>query len=143
MPADATNSFVLVTEADLYFDARLHSSAWTLSASEDKDRSLIHASRILASYIVWAETDDIIPPTFELCDPVIKDATCELALVLLQGDTQVKDDLEGLNSIGLSGMSVQANGKGKAIIPDHVFTLISHLGKRRKAGGGSLELVRC
>jgi len=141
--ADITNSFVLIDYAESYFDGRLHSSTWNDTSAEDKERALIQASRILNSYVKWIATDVIIPPTFALCEDVVKQAACEMGLVLLQGDTQVKDDLEGLGSIGLSGMNVQANGKGKAVIPDHVFSLISHLGKRRTASGGSIELVRC
>jgi hypothetical protein len=136
--ATTSNSYIVKTDADTYFDERLHCSAWSAADSEDNERALIHATRILDGYIKWHKTPD--KTDNDNIDQAIKDATCEMALVLLDGDMQVKDDMDGLSSVSLSGMSVAKNGE-KKVIPAHVFRLISHLGQRR-GYTGSLTIVR-
>jgi hypothetical protein len=90
---------------------------------------------LLDTYLEWHEIPDKASPEL---DQAIKDATCEMALVLLKGDTQVKDDMEGLESVGLKGMTVKAKGK-KRIIPSHVYLMIADLAYLK---GHSTEVVR-
>lgn len=119
--ADSSNSYITVAAADIYFDARLHADAWNDADPDNKERAVIQATRVLDTYLVWYETPDKTDP-----DPAIMDATCEMALVLLAGDTQVKNDMEGLESVGLKGMNVKARGR-KSVVPKHVFVIVSHL----------------
>lgn len=140
--ATLLNSNCTVAQADAYFDERLNPGAWTgiaLANIEDKDRALIQATRMLNTYLVWnpVETVDGEEP---VPDPLIADATCELALVLLQGDTQVRDDMEGIESVKLSGMEVKKGNDKKRIIPPHVFKMISHLATY--PGSGTIDVVR-
>ena len=131
--ADSSNSYVILAGAETYFDARTHADSWNNAAAEDKDRSLIQATRLLDSYLVWQEIPDKTAPT-----QAIKDATCEMALVLLNGDTQVRNDMEGLASVGLKGMNVKAKGR-KKIIPAHVYLLVADLAVMK---GYSREVIR-
>lgn len=119
--ADSSNSYLILATAESYFETRLHKDAWDAATSEEKETVLINATRLLDSYLVWNEIPDKDNP-----DQAIIDATCEMALVILSGDTQVRDDMEGLESVGLKGMNVRARGK-KRIIPPHVFLLVSDL----------------
>jgi hypothetical protein len=140
MAATAENSYCLVAAADTFFEGRLHATAWDVMEALDpnKDKALIQATRMLDSYIAWHEPIDrtdveaVIPQE-------LSDATCELAYTILAGDIQVKDDLDGLDAVGLSGMNLKKKGK-KSFIPDHVFLIIAHLGRRK--GTGSIEIVR-
>jgi hypothetical protein len=133
--ADSSNSYVTVEEAASYFDTRLNSSAWTSALADDKARALIQASRIFDGYLNWLEEIDKAAAPIE-----VKNACCEMALVLLQDDTQVKNDMEGISEINLSGMSVKASHQKKSIIPFHVFRLIAHLVDSGNAG--TIEIVR-
>jgi len=133
--ADSSNSYINVIDADEYFDNRLNSTPWTSANNDDKARSVIQATRIFDGYLTWIEEIDKTAVPVE-----VKNACCEMALILLQDDTQVKNDLEGISEISLSGMSIRASHERKSIIPSHVFRLISHL-----VDGGnnfSIEIVR-
>ena len=134
--ADTTNSYSTVAQAEVYFDARLHAGAWTGAEADDKERALIQATRILDSYVTWAEVPDKAAPP-----QTITDATCELALVLLSGDVQAKDDMEGIQQVSIAGMSITAATTAKRIIPAHIRLLIGEYGVI-KGGTGSIELVR-
>lgn len=146
--ATAENSFCLLADAEIYFDERLHCSAWNNAATEDKHRALIQATRIFNVYLDWNDEDgdavigdsDDLDETITDRDDALKWATCEMALVLLQGDTQVKDDMEGIDSIGLPGLSIKRGADKKQIIPPHVFKMISHLCSYKS--GGSVMVVR-
>ncbi len=141
--ASSDNSYATHAYAATYFDERLNAEAWTgVSDDEDQHRALIQATRIFDGYLTW-NTDDLGEVVISKADPPpeVQVACCEMALVLLQGDTQVKDDMEGLSEVGLSGMSIKASYDKKLIIPTHVFGLISHLATRKEATG-SFRIVR-
>ena len=133
--ADSTNSYIILSAAENYFDSRLHAGTWNDATDDDKERALIHATRLLDSYLTWHETPDKTAP-----DQAIMDATCEMALVLLNGDTQVRDDMEGIESVGLGSLSVKARGK-KRILPPHVYSLVAGLADR-VGGGGVITIER-
>ena len=142
--ATAQNSLCTVAEADAYFDTRLHADAWTAieEGNEDKDRALIAATRLFSTYLQWADKGfNGVAGDENGVGQVLKDACCEMALVLLQGDVQVKDDMEGIASISLSGMSIVRGSDRKSIIPPHVFRMIAHLAKF-KMPTGIMDVVR-
>lgn len=72
----------------------------------------------------------------------IQDATCELALHLLGGDTQVEPDTAGYKSIEVEGaVSLEIDKKDRtSIIPRHVWDMVRHLGSRK--GGATVNLMR-
>lgn len=134
--ADSSNSYCTVATAETYFDARLHAAVWTGADDEDKERALIQATRALDAYVAWTEQPDKAAPP-----QAVVDATCELALVLLAGDVQAKDDMDGIQQVSIAGMSITVAGAGKRIIPAHVALMLREYG-RVKGSGGSFELVR-
>ncbi len=71
---------------------------------------------------------------------IIKDAQCELSLVLLPSDTQSSADLSSLSFAGLK-MDIKKSSSLK-IIPDHVWQIVSSLGSLR-GGMGTVKLLRC
>lgn len=134
--ADTSNSYCTSAQATAYFDSRLHSGTWEAADDEDKERSLIQATRILDSYVAWNEPIDktAVP------EPVAS-AVCELALVLLSTDIQVVDDMNGLKQISVAGITLVADDKGKDLIPLYIRLMLSDYGSV-KGKGGSVELVR-
>ncbi len=134
--ADATNSFTTLAEAGVYFDARLHTAMWTAASTADKNRALIQASRMLVQYLDWTdgEPDKLAP------DVKVKDATCELALVLLGGDLQARDDMDGLKSLAVDGVvSIEASGAKKQIIPTHIRRMLGNL---VSGSAGTIDIIR-
>jgi hypothetical protein len=84
---------------------------------------------------VYSIADDSIPQK-------IKDAQCELALVLISQDTQALPGTAGFKSIGVAGavdLEIDKYDRTKEI-PAHVFKIVSHLGSRK---GGATRLARC
>lgn len=113
--ASDANSYVTVVEATAYLDARFNVGAWTAASADDKERALISATRLLtplpflgsrttaAQSLAWPRTaapDPDAPIGFsglrdagylyyaQTVVPVrLKDATCELALEVLNAGT--------------------------------------------------------
>lgn len=147
--ATSDNSFCLIEEAETYFDERLHSSAWFSATEEDQHRALIQATRIFNTYLRWNDEDGdgVVGDTDDedeavvAVDDALRFAACEMALVLLQEDTQVKDDMEGIDSIAVAGINIKRGTDRKRVIPPHVFAMISHLATYR-AAAGSIRVIR-
>ncbi len=135
--ADATNSFATVSEADAYFATRLHSSAWEDADSPDKDTSLIQSTRLLSTYLEWIGG----VPAFTDVDARIKQATFEMALVILAEDKQAVNDLDGISSLTINGvMSLQVSGSGATkMIPSYIQAI---LGGLITGTFGAIEIVR-
>lgn len=122
------NSFVTITEADLYFDMRLNSELWFSSNNEDKvEKALVTATGILNN-LVWGgyatpsttyplswprdityfdskfgdyvDLEDDRDDTSEGTIPDdIKTATYELAYYLLQNMTTIETNANGSNKV--------------------------------------------
>lgn len=145
----ANNSFCSIEDAGVYFDERLHSSVWFSAEEEDRHRSLIQATKIFNIYLSWNDEDgddvtgdaDDGDETITTIDESLKYATCEMALVLLQEDTMIKDDMEGIDSISIAGINIRRGTDKKKVIPPHVFAMISHLATYKMAAG-SLQIIR-
>jgi hypothetical protein len=87
-----TNSYITMAEAVAYFGGRLRTEPWDFAETADREKALIHATRLLEA-LPWAGEksdadqalafprgeDDTVPQP-------IKDAQAELALALLDED---------------------------------------------------------
>ena len=64
--ADA-NSYLTVSAADDYFNARLNSDDWLNAVPADKEKALIQATRILDQYCIWLgiKADTTTPQALE------------------------------------------------------------------------------
>jgi hypothetical protein len=130
-----TNSYLDVTDADLYFDARLHSDNWTNAESADKEKALIHATRMIDDLFEWpgdiADDDqDLAWPRSGVYDSEgreidetvipdeIKEATCEQAIYLLGSidPNQIPDLVkQGFKRAKLGPMEIETD---RTMIPD-------------------------
>lgn len=139
------NSYVDVTFAAAYFDDRLHSSVWSNASNDDRDRSLIMATREIDTRIAWdgykvTETQALDWPRSGLYDdnrdyvdedtlPIeLKNAVCEYALVLLGTDTLAPQET-GLESLVVDVIELKFKTSDRLQpIPPNVFGPLSKWG---------------
>jgi hypothetical protein len=166
-----SNTYIGLADADAYFEGRLHAEAWTAADDPTKSAALVHAARMLDQYISWlgekSNTDQAMewprwgvyldgsvyymtpnqPAAWvyaidsDTIPRVLKDAQCELALVLIGQDLQSLPDTAGFKVISVAGVELEVDKHDRLReIPAHVFKLVSHLGVRK---GSTTRLVRC
>ncbi len=168
--ADA-NTYISLDDANTYFEGRLNVSPWTDASDATKQAALVQSARILDHYVAWlgykTDQDQAMQwPRWGICyegsryyecpdqpqtwiyaldsetiPQEIKDAQCELALVLISQDTQAVPDTAGYSQISVEGVvDLQVNPMDRTgEIPRHVFGLVSHLGGRK---GATTRLAR-
>jgi hypothetical protein len=121
MPVIATpgaanaNSFLTILEADAYHAARLHNDEWSAATELQKEAALLWATRILDRHswvgrrtnelqrLRWPRTGVYDQDDFWVHQDVVpsflKDATAELALLLLRKDRTAEAETTGLSKI--------------------------------------------
>jgi hypothetical protein len=89
-------TYITLTEAETYFSSRLHSEKWHEASELDKERALATATRRINSMRFIGKKLD---PTqenawprnvYDGIPPLIKYATCEEALSLLEADSEAQ-----------------------------------------------------
>jgi hypothetical protein len=151
-----SNTYIGLADADAYFEGRLNNTAWTGADIDTKTAALIQATRLLDSYVTWTGSKKTAEQSLQfpragiyvnntdysgIIPTELKNAECELALVLLQQDTQAISDTIGFSQISVAGtvsLTIDKHDRVKEV-PSHVFMLISHLGNRK---GRHVRLVR-
>jgi hypothetical protein len=151
LPLDATtggtssNSYLDADEAADYFAERLHSSAWTAASAGDKDAALIQATRVIDARVCfagmattatqalrWPRSGLVSMNGYPLGDDVIpdqlKDAVCELALTLLDGDVTIESEIvtQGITKVKADTVEVGFD-TAKATtreVPKHVIEML-------------------
>ena len=131
------NSYVLATEADAYFDARLDSADWADADADDRARALIMATNRIDQEAFGGSRSSsaqaLAFPRYGCYDrdgisidsasiPAgIKKATYELALVLLQKDFFADSGLEQFSDVAVGPISATIRSERKAgTLPAHV-----------------------
>ena len=138
------NSYANAADGDAYHDGHLYASAWTGASSDDKDKALVMATRLIDSQcqfnggrtkadqaLQWPRvecpdpdkgrrTASVLIPlldTFVPYDQVPKpvvDATCETARELLVADRTAAPPGEGIDSTQSAESSSSDDGTNKA-----------------------------
>lgn len=143
----SSNAYLDAAEADVYFDNRLHASAWTSASADDKDRALIMATLDLDSRIEWAgykastmqalgwprsgivDDDGYSVDSSKIPDE-IKTATCELALVLLGKDTTATSDTAGIKSLTVDTIKLDFDKRDRVNpIPESIMAPLRKWGR--------------
>lgn len=151
---DGANTYISLADAETYFEGRLHKSAWDEATEVNKKATMVQATRILDQYVKWygskvkSAQDRQWPMTgYANIDsnaiPIeIKDAECELSLVLLLQDTQAISETAGYKSIAVAGtVNLEIDKSDRIeVIPSFIWKIISHLGSKK--GGASILLMR-
>lgn len=147
--ATNANSYVDVATADAHLDERLYVSDWTDASTDDKERALIWATRLLDDLMDWKGTprtndqalrwprsgvfdrdqvqwfdEDTIPEPLEI-------ATAELGLELLKRDRSAEPDLlgQGFREAKLGSLEVVVDRKQVLdLIPRNILSLIMVFG---------------
>lgn len=145
----SANSYVLLTEANAYFDERLQVANWTAASDDDKNRALIQATRWLdrfdfmgersttAQALEWprigAYTKDGYEYDTDSVPTFIKHTACELALKAMNDDAGSSDPLastglEGFDRAKVGPIEVEVNHSRKAgALPDPIKDMIRHV----------------
>lgn len=151
----SANSYVTLQNAEDYFDARLNSDVWTNATSDDKNRALIQSTARMNNFnwigdrvtftqrLAWprwgARKADQVSMgygggyyfnyadnylTTEIPQPV-KDAQCELALSLLEGEGG--GAAGALDSFSTDGVTMKFSSAPANVLPDRVAQLLAGL----------------
>lgn len=120
-----TNSYIDVTDADTYFDDAIHASAWEDSTSDIKAKALVTATRMMdrqdwngtkyqdapTQVLDWPRSGLFDSEGNALSETVVPqeilDATCELALALVQNSGLQDSTNTGNNIKRLKAGSVE------------------------------------
>lgn len=163
--ADATNSYCTEAEADDYFASRLYTDTWDDATSGNQNIALIQATRLIDQQMEWtgdpADEGQVLAwprsgmytqngaeiPEDEIPD-LLKQATAEVALQLLVGDTTGNSDTAGLRGlkVGPIELDFENGGPPRKVLPDQVLQMLSLWGKSKFASvaqtGGVVKLQR-
>ena len=119
-------SYLTPAEAQEYFDARIGADAWEEASETDQDKALKHASRVIdrlnyiGSKAVATQERQFPRGTDTLVPKAIKDATCEVALSLLDGvDPNMEYENISMNSQGYG--NVRSN-YDRTHVPPHIVS---------------------
>jgi len=156
------NSYADLDDANTYFSTRLNSTSFVSETDDNKAIALIQATRAIDNYLThkgYKVLDDqsleyprigyrdlnqnvnqynYIFPALKL-----KEATCELAIYMLDDDRLVSDSMNGIKSIKVAGsIEIQTTDKTEdLIIPNHVFRILSKYATK-KSGSGIIKTYR-
>ena len=138
-----TNSYISVADADLYFADRLNSAVWTGAVAVGlKDQALIQASQIINNKqfvgIRTVPTQSLsFPRAGVYLDSVLLDssvvpknvidATCELAIWLLQSDYTEPDALSQFGKVQLGPIAVETKTSSSTSVAKKTPPMVNDL----------------
>jgi hypothetical protein len=156
------NTYATREQANQYHEGRLHSSAWAGASNTTRDTALVMATRFLDGNVQWqgsrvdidqalawprtgvvwdghAVKDDSLPRP-------VKDATCELARLLIGADLQADQDADNIKSMNLGQSALEIEFKDNSRtrrIPLAIGELLQGLGATASGAGiNSRRVVR-
>lgn len=166
-----SNTYASRAEADAYHESSLYATAWTGATAENKDKALAMATRVLDAEFEWHgyragqlqrlewpryqvpyETGSVYTAGFlnlgaywpqDEIPRILKDATAELARLLLTTDRTAEDGAKGIKKLGLGQGALEVEfdpADRRAVIPDNVATMLAAIGFPR--GTGMMRKVR-
>lgn len=155
------NTYVSLEQAKAYFiGKRLHSSAWNAARSADKETALRQASMLLDAEFKWSgrplnpnqglgwprlgATDKHDQPRDRQVPNEIKNATCELALYLLDADRLQARQGVGMKRVRVDVIEIEYSEKGGSspeTYPSYVARMVNGLGEAIR-GRKTMQTVR-
>lgn len=132
MPEVTTeNSYLPEAEAEAYFSERLYATAWQNAAQEDRQKSLIMATRLLDLNFTWKgepvdKQQPLAFPRVGIGTPkAIQTAELELALLLLQTDLTKLPETAGIASVQVDTIKLELNPEDRnKLIPPQIIDLV-------------------
>lgn len=160
-----SNTYISLINANTYFDARLHTTAWTDALTDDiRNRALAMATKRIDQETFYGtrstdiqklafprdglgdldsvELDGIIPE-------MLKDATCELAIYMISNDmSKPSVDTSNMSEVAVGSIKVKyAIDKNDNVsqsydtLPPFVLSLLDDL-SRTVSSGGIIDIGR-
>jgi hypothetical protein len=138
------NSYITTAEGDAYHEAHLYPAAWVSASTDQKNRAVVMATRLLDAMFEWSgtkatEAQALQWPMSGMFDPAgypieahviprqLKDATAELARTLLAGDRTADNaaEAQGLKSLKAGPVELTfAEQITPKVISDAVYHLL-------------------
>jgi len=153
----SSNSYMTLGAAETYFLSRLHADAWDAAdGDDDKASALIMATARLDAEPYYGcrvtSTQALVWPRYGATDrngdllssttipQLLQDATCELALTILQDPDWLTGggDLSGFANLRLGSLDVTPRVATVQTLPVHILRLIAPL----RVGGFMGRVVR-
>jgi hypothetical protein len=167
------NSYANVADGDSYHEGHLYATKWTAAITGTKEAALVMATRCidfsmmfngaktnLNQGLQWPRLGAIDPDADEVYVPnlslqrsnyqpenaipkLLRDATCELARKLIEGDRTANPQGEGIRRVKLDGVvEVEFDKSDRVdVIPREVFLMLSKWG-REIGKSCSVKLIR-
>lgn len=158
--ADA-NSYATVAEADAYHETRLFVTAWTGASTPDKTAALIWATRVIDEQTTWdgarvdqrqalqwprygvPSRDRNIPFDSDIVPVFLKDATAEMARLLIAGDRTADNDTEGFKRLKVGPVEIEPNASDRpTILPRSVASILGPYAMRMGESSAFMKVVR-
>ncbi len=139
------NSYASVAEANTYHESRLHNESWEGASTAEKSAALAWSTRMLDLLVEWvwwpttttqvlqwprngvtAANKLAVVPNMTIPQEV-KNATAELARLLIEGDRTIESDasVQGLRSLTAGPISLSFRDDiAIKVVPEQVITLI-------------------
>jgi len=139
----ASDSYLTVAEADVYHNARLHNDEWIDADPPDKEKALKWATRLLDNldwvgnasdqnvqalrwprYDVYNRESDYYD--YDIIPQWLKDATSEMAWLLIISDTTRDADTKGYHMIKVGPITLQINPADRSVsILESVMSMVN------------------
>lgn len=117
--------YITISDASIYFSERLHTEVWDEASDTDRLKALIMATRAIDKLNFIGEQTEVdqelqFPRGGDSAIPAaIQEATCELALRLLDGiDADMEIENVRTNSSGISSVN---NTYDARVVPEYVL----------------------
>jgi hypothetical protein len=163
------NSYISLEDAEKYFATRLNSGIWSSATDEDKSIALIMATRALDNYLTFRGIKYSVDQSrefprlsnqvqsflqFSEFDTIrhyltfpkakLEEATCEQALFMLREDVLIKNDLDGVKVLEVTGsvhIETFENKNESAFVPNYIYDILSQYAFK-KNGSGMIKMQR-
>lgn len=157
----SANTYVSLADAESYFESRLHKDAWDNAETADKNAALVWATRLLDSQMDWV--GNVVTTTQALRWPrsgvvteeglnvdsstipqFLKNAVCEMALLLLSTDRTAENPMDKMSKIRVGPVEIglRWTSPSQQVIADQVYEYLKHYAEFYSSGGGMAKLVR-
>lgn len=153
------NSYSTLAQGNAFHEARLHSAVWTSATDPTKEAALVMATRFLDGNVEWQgwrkDADQALawprcrvwwdghPVRDDALPRPVRDATCELARLLIETDLQAdqaSDNIKSLN-LGQSALEIEFKDDSQTRrVPIAIGELLQGLGATR--GGKGINIRR-
>ena len=163
-----SNSYITVAEADSYFEGMLHTNVWTGMTTAEKVASLVWATRLIDNLFIWYGAKETLEQKLDfprvgivsrdnavtigydyvvgdfILPEELKNAVCELAILLKSTDRTLESDTKGIKSLGVGSIKLQFEGKeAPEEIPKSIENMLSNLGVLQNSGKcGTANIIR-